>query len=281
MVVWASILGTFLAATGLYVGITQLREQRGSDKKKPSYSGWWQWHHLSGLIFGVLVLTWVFSGLMTMNPWGALSSAGGLNYRPQLQGNAQWSELKQFLAAIEGANADVALATDLVQITPAVFNHQLFLMATPVQGEPVRLDRRGQPSPLETTELEQAIARLYAPVTSALLMHTEDLYYYGHKTEVPLPVFRVIMDDSEQTRIYINTNTGVVRSLGNSGRWSRWIRSGLHNLDFPILRQRPLWDIVVIMLLSGVTLVCATGTWMAIRRVRRFATKTSHSFTTQ
>ncbi len=54
-----------------------------------------------------------------------------------------------------------------------------------------------------------------------------------------------------------------------TGRWSRWLRTGLHDLDFPVLRLRPIWDIVVIFLLLGVTLVCITGTWMACRRVRR------------
>ncbi|MFN2964375.1 hypothetical protein, partial [Escherichia coli] len=27
------------------------------------------WHHLAGLLFGALVLSWIFSGLMSMNPW--------------------------------------------------------------------------------------------------------------------------------------------------------------------------------------------------------------------
>jgi hypothetical protein len=100
-------------------------------------------------------------------------------------------------------------------------------------------------------------------------MHKEDLYYYGHKRQVALPVYRVLMDDAEQTRIYINIDTGAVRSLGSNGRWSRWIRTGLHDLDFPVLRIRPVWDIVVILLLIGVTLVCATGTWMSFKRIRR------------
>ena len=28
------------------------------------------WHHYTGLIFGVLTLTWLLSGLLSVNPWG-------------------------------------------------------------------------------------------------------------------------------------------------------------------------------------------------------------------
>ncbi|MDP2283823.1 MAG: PepSY domain-containing protein [Pseudohongiella sp.] len=269
IVVWTSVLGTFLAATGLYVGISRLRRQRVTNKLKSPYKGWWYWHHISGLVFGVLVLTWVFSGLMTMNPWGTLSGSGGVNYRSQLVGTARWSEFWQFLSEISNGRSSLLVSDDLVQITPAVFDDQLFLMADSRDGESVRFDRYGQLAPLQISDIDRVVGSLDAPISSAGLMHKEDLYYYGHKRQVALPVYRVLMDDAEQTRIYINIDTGAVRSLGSNGRWSRWIRTGLHDLDFPVLRIRPVWDIVVILLLIGVTLVCATGTWMSFKRIRR------------
>jgi uncharacterized iron-regulated membrane protein len=268
IVVWTSILGTFLAATGMYVGITHLRRRDNNKLNSPCHS-WWYWHHISGLFFGVLVLTWVFSGLMTMNPWGALSGNGGGNYRPQLLGNAQWSELTQFLSAVETGSAELPESETLVQITPSVFDQRLYLLAHTQQGQQLRFDANATPAALELSDIERVVAALDTPVAQSGLMVNEDRYYYGHKREVSLPVYRVIMDDAEQTRIYINTETGAVFSLGSTGRWSRWIRTGMHNLDFPVLRLRPLWDIVVILLLIGVTMVCATGTWMSFRRVRR------------
>ncbi|MEX0740736.1 MAG: PepSY domain-containing protein [Pseudohongiella sp.] len=268
IVIWTSVLGTFLAATGLFVGLKRLRRDRLSNKLASPYVGWWYWHHISGLIFGVLVLTWVFSGLMTMNPWGALSGSGGVDYRAQITGTARWSELKQFLRAID--NGDHALeGGEVTQITPAVFNHELFLLAHTANNSSTRLNSGAQPAPLASTDIEERVTQLDSPALEAGLIHQEDNYYYGHKREVALPVYRVIMDDNEQTRLYINPDTGALRSLGSTGRWSRWIRTGLHDLDFPVLRLRPIWDIVVIVLLLGVTLVCATGTWMALRRIRR------------
>ena len=34
-----------------------------------------RWHHLSGLLFAVVTITWIFSGLMSMNPWKLFASA--------------------------------------------------------------------------------------------------------------------------------------------------------------------------------------------------------------
>ena len=54
-----------------------------------------------------------------------------------------------------------------------------------------------------------------------------------------------------------------------NGRQSRWLRDGLHTFDFPILRTRPLWDIVVLPLLALVTFIWGTGTWMGFKRLGR------------
>src|SRR4029078_10178704 len=33
------------------------------------YAGWMRGHYMTGLVFGVLTLTWAFSGLLSMEPW--------------------------------------------------------------------------------------------------------------------------------------------------------------------------------------------------------------------
>ena len=32
-----------------------------------------KWHHYSGLLFGTVTLTWAFSGMLSLEPWGFLS----------------------------------------------------------------------------------------------------------------------------------------------------------------------------------------------------------------
>src|SRR5207249_5019277 len=62
--------------------------------------------------------------------------------------------------------------------------------------------------------------------------------------EVVLPVYRVILNDEEQTRYYLDPNTGALLQRADAtNRWRRWVFTGLHRLDFtPWMRSRPFWD---------------------------------------
>ena len=83
-------------------------------------------------------------------------------------------------------------------------------------------------------------------------------------------MWRAQLADAGHTALYIDPVSGqLIRAVDRNGRNFRWLQDGLHSLDFPILRQRPLWDLVVLPLLAMVTLVCATGTWMAWNKVKR------------
>jgi hypothetical protein len=73
--IWTSILGAFLVVIGLFLGISQFK--RGTGGRVSPYRGWFYWHHIAGLVFGVLTLTWVISGMLSLNPWGLLESGGG------------------------------------------------------------------------------------------------------------------------------------------------------------------------------------------------------------
>ncbi len=79
------------------------------------------------------------------------------------------------------------------------------------------------------------------------------------------------MGDAPHTRFYLDAITGTpVNVVDADGRWYRWLHLGLHTLDFSTaIRSRPVWDLVMIGLLAGVTLVCATGTWLGWRRYIR------------
>jgi hypothetical protein len=91
-VIWTSILGSFLTIIGLYLGIAQFK--RGKDEQLSAYRGLFYWHHLAGLVFGVVSLAFVASGLVSMNPWGFLDSRGG-GERARLEGpSPHWAEVK-------------------------------------------------------------------------------------------------------------------------------------------------------------------------------------------
>jgi uncharacterized iron-regulated membrane protein len=263
VVIWTSLIGTFLAVTGLYVGISRLQRRAASFSP---FRGWWYWHHLAGLVFGVLVLSWVFSGLMTMNPWGLLiGSDGRTRVSAQLAGTPPVGELRQFLQAVPTRLAD----GEFVQLESQPLGGRLFVLARRADGSTLRLDAAARPAPLATAELEQVLKGLDTGVQSLALLSREDAYYYGHKRHSELPVWRAILDDAEHTRLYLLPATGEFQVVDHDGRWARWLYVGPHSLDFAGLRRRPLWDVVTLLLLAGATAVCVTGSWMAIQRVRK------------
>jgi hypothetical protein len=259
------VLGTFLTLTGLYVGISRLRRRAGGTLASP-FRGWWYWHHILGLVFGLLALTWVFSGLLTMNPWGLLEgSDAARQVVPRLSGSAPVAELRRFLG-----EAPPKLAHGgFVRLRSQPFAGHLYVLAERADGSSLRVDAAGNPAPLLEKDLRRALARIETGLKDLTLLRDEDAYYYSHKEKQELPVWRAVLNDAQRTRIYISPTTGEWRIIDGDARVMRWLERGLHGIDFPALRARPLWDIVIILLLLGVTGVCITGSWMAIQRVRK------------
>jgi hypothetical protein len=186
-------------------------------------------------------------------------------YRHNLAGEVRGAAFNQALAVLPRVAANGA-----VQVRGEALGGRLYLVAMGADGRTVRFDTAGEPAPLTRSELAGALGRAGAKVASLDLLTREDAYYYGHHRTVRLPVWRAVMADAEQTRLYIDAVTGAtVRTLDSSDRAGRWVRGGLHGLDFAGLRLRPVWDLVVLPLLAGVTLVCATGFWLSLSRLRR------------
>lgn len=269
VVVWTSFVGCFLTATGLWVGVARLKRKRDGSIGSP-YRGIWWWHHVFGLFFGILTLTWVASGLFSMNPWGFLDSMAGFAERRQLSGQMQWRSVRSALGNLP------ALPKDTVRVEAAPLDGQVYLIAVDRHGKSARYDSNGQSAPLSRNDLIFAISRDMRLAKLDRLTQ-EDSYYYSHKFPAALPVWRAQLDDPERTLLYIDAASGqLIRAFDRNGRGFRWLQDGLHRLDFPLLRTRPVWDLVVIPLLAMVTLICGTGTWMAwkkvlrdIRRIRR------------
>lgn len=263
IVVWSSIVGVFLTVTGVFVGIVRFRPM-GNGRWIP-YRGLFYWHHILGLVFGILTLTWTFSGLMTMGPWSVLQSAAG-GTAQAYTGAIPWAEAKRLIAAAPGL-----VRPDTAQIEAAPSGGTLHAVIMGTDGEPrSRVDAAGAPAPLSEAEVRRVAGGLGPPVAALTLLRQEDDYYYGHHRTVPLPVWRLGLADPARTQLYIDSRTGaVVRAVDRPARTRRWLETGLHDLDFAWLRRRPVWDIVVLPLLAGVTLACLTGVWMAWRRLKR------------
>src|SRR5262249_27781378 len=142
---------------------------------------------------------------------------------------------------------------NVVNLTTAPLGGKLYWTATYGDGSARRLDFAGRPAPPNVAELAQAAARIAGDrgIVEQRLVDEEDDYYYSRQRrrfeQIVLPVYRIILNDEEQTRYYLDPNTGaLVQRADATGRWRRWVFSGLHRLDFtPLMRSRPFWDIMM------------------------------------
>jgi uncharacterized iron-regulated membrane protein len=267
IVILTSLIGCFLTATGIYIGVRQL-VQRPTGRWSP-YCGFNLWHHAAGLFFGVFTLTWILSGLLSMNPWGWLEGTSSEPERAQLRGIPEPSgaQLKAALAAIVRLHP-----IDVVSLDIAPLDGRLYLIASTAGDERQRLSAGAVPTPLNDVDVAHAAAVLAgagAP-PAASLMTQEDSYYFSHHRDMArLPVYRMIL--GEGTRYYIDAVSGtLVAKIDGSAQAYRWLHEGLHRMDFAAtLRGRPQWDVLMLLLMSGVTVLCVTGAYLGCRRLVR------------
>jgi len=225
-----------------------------------------------GLVFGVLTLTWVASGLISMNPWGFLESRGRGEATLAQGPTPIWGDVK---ASIDTLRTQPSVA-NVVSLTTAPFGGKLYWMATLDDGSVKRLDAAGHIAPPNEIELAQAAARIAGDrgIAEQRLVNEEDAYYYARQRrrfeQIALPVYRVILNDEEQTRYYLDANTGsLLQRADATGQRRRWLFSGLHRLDFTEwMRARPFRDIMMWLTLLGGLALSVTGVYLAVRRVR-------------
>jgi uncharacterized iron-regulated membrane protein len=262
VVIFASLLGCFLAGVGIYLGIRQLAA-RPAGRWSP-YAGFNLWHHIAGLAFGVFALTWVLSGLLSVNPWGLLQGADAQAESAAIEGAPRSRDPAAVLQNLASAHPQA------VSLKAAPLDNALYFIASGARDERLRLDERGEPAPISRAELEfLARALSGAGTPSALqLLTQEDDYYFSHHATAVLPVYRLIL--ASGTRYYLDPVSGMlVAKLDAASRRYRWSQ-GLHRLDFSaFLRARPQWDLTMLLLMSGVTMLCVTGAYLGVRRLTR------------
>jgi hypothetical protein len=68
---WLSLLATLGAALGVIIGLLRLG-------KAARYKGLHRWHHVTGLIVAPFLLTWIFSGFLSMDDGGLFANSDAL-----------------------------------------------------------------------------------------------------------------------------------------------------------------------------------------------------------
>jgi hypothetical protein len=277
-VVWVSAVGCVLAVLGLVLAFTQFRRSKPFRLATSiRYRGLMRWHYYTGALFGLFALTWVFSGLMSMEPFDWTRTEGMAAPRTGLEGGPL--DLERYpLEAMSLAAAGVLAAAAPFRIELTRILGEPFYSVT--QAEPDGAMRQQLVDPATFSERtepfsgETILAALESTVTDAKVTEHEvldryDAYYYAQDGAAPLPVLRVKFDDPAATWFYFDLMTlGPVAANHRLSRIERWLFNGLHSLDFGFwYDRRPFWDLGLILLSLGALATSAIGVVLGYRRL--------------
>ncbi|WP_027531241.1 PepSY domain-containing protein [Bradyrhizobium sp. WSM3983] len=262
-----SLVALIAAVLGAVLGIIRIRI-RGRRISSP-YRGWHALHHIIGLVSTVFVLTWIFSGWLSMDH-GRLFSRGQLTSAEAAVTNAvpDW-RAAPFLG-------QPPIPSPVREVEWFAFNGGLYRRDRIGLGGQT-LTKAGEPTSQRQTAFldEQEIASLIARLASgcgapAVLADNDD---YPAQSVVPgAPVYRSRCGD---LWFDIDGADGrVLQRLDASRRAYRWAYSAVHTLDFPVLMAHPrLRDTLIVGLCTLGLVFSITGIVIGWRRLRsKFAT---------
>lgn len=270
-------LGTVMSAAGLSVGLWQTRWRRRRRDGRPAPLSPYRhtlmrWHHLTGLMFGLVTCTWIFSGMMSVTPF---------DWSP---GDHPDRAARRAFAGrvVTGAGFTLTPAEVLHGVGPAVDVRELETRVVGGAARWVAFDGDGRATPLRAdgqpgivppldsaTILRQAVAAAggAAGGTMTRLSSPDDYYYDSVERHRPFPVVRLEFRDAVSSALYVDpVRAELVMRQERLTRWERWLYHGLHDLDFAALRtRRPAWDVVVIVLSLGGLVLSWSGMLVAVR----------------
>ncbi|MFB9269731.1 PepSY domain-containing protein [Bradyrhizobium erythrophlei] len=267
VVFWISGICIIVAVTGFWIGILRLRlRRRYASGAVTPYRGWMAWHHVAGLVGGISVVTWIFSGWLSLNPGDYFSGRG---MPRDMMARYGGHDAPQIVAEFSSKPQSAAVEARFTWLG----GRPLMVLVGRDGHENIADPPTGLPTTVSVEQIFAAASRLLPNATMILRRRLEqpDAYWYSHHHERQVPVLRVGFDDTGQTWFHIDPLTGdVLGRIDDSGRTYRWLFNALHSLDFPLLlNHRPAWDAIVWLSSLLGMIVSASGIVIGWRRLSR------------
>ena len=263
---WLSLFGILCAVIGVYLGVVHFKKIRHLRQGALSpFRGWMKWHHILGLFAGFIVVSWIVSGWLSMDHGRLFSTP-----------NPTTEQVK----AIQGGSfGEVSSKTSFEDLPEYPTLREIKIHA--FGGEPIIL-LSSKDETIKTPVLEPS--RVSAVVSSAFpkaniekwsIVPPGDTYTALREGTLPPGTIRVELSDKDETWLHIDSRSGEILSvIDRSRRLYRWLYNGLHSLDIPgLANRRPLWDIVMLVLLLAGFITSSTGVVIGMKRALSLRSK--------
>ncbi len=274
-VMWTLALGGIvLAAAGLFLGyVRYINLKRQLRPGLSPFSGLLRWHHAIGLFAGVLILSWVSSGWLSLDTGTFFSRAQPSSARiDRLRGMSLPAAAEAFpvsLVQTLGSAREVEFSALNAQPLLVIRDRDkpLSKLVIGAAGQTMQI-RESLPDELVRAAVQVAWSPLR--VTELRPISADDAYSLRGKP-LPSTTRRLVLDDEAESWVQIDAATGqIVSVLDRSRRVYRWLVDGLHTFDFPLLNKAgSLWHVLLLIgTTSGFALSC-TGVVLGFKRLRR------------
>ncbi|HBG41647.1 MAG TPA: hypothetical protein DDW85_09565 [Porphyromonadaceae bacterium] len=268
------VIALIAALSGIYLGVYITYRKYKAKRRigSPYKNYWYKWHHILGLIFGIFLATFAFSGAMALQriPSWVIKTHG--DYR------VSSSQLRGKYLSADSYKLDYRiLAKKYPDIKSIEWEHfqEVPIYNIVVGNKEIRIDASSSDVKelyLQPSVVEKAVQSIHktSELMSTTLINEYDEYYLSKERSLPLPIYKIKVENADNSIYYINPKTGDFKYFNQSRKAKKWIFSGLHYLNIKWLVERPvLWTIAIWLLCLGGACVSFSGIWLGIKYMRR------------
>lgn len=238
---WLAVTGVITAVTGLVLGFLHLHRRRGQGYTS-SFAGIKRWHHLVGVAIGVVVCTWLLSGMLSMDHGRWFSRPEPtVDQRQRFMGGTLMPQ--DIAVPLRDALRQAQLSDPVKEILFTKVGGMSYYVFRSDPAHQVVVSASAMEAPLQEFSLQVLTQAASAVFPTRNITQREmidgDTYYYStaHNPRL-LPSLRVIFDDPAQTWLHIDMKTGgLIELMDHSRRVYRWLFHGFHSWDIPYLLE--------------------------------------------
>jgi uncharacterized iron-regulated membrane protein len=268
---WLSLVALCSTLAGACLGIVRwLANRRAHRRGVTPFRGWMGWHHRIGLVAGLVVLTWILSGWLSMDHGLLISRGEPTQAMAASVRGLSWSGIAA--AASMDAVRDVGSAAE-VEFSAIAGQPFMVVRGPPGSGSRIIwLDGSGRaPGAGIPADLLMAGARALWPgdvVTDRGAVTASDMYALAESMPAGTRMFRAERPLAVDS--YIDPVSGQLQVVMDAGRRGyAWTYYGLHTLKFPGLASHPaIRRVLVLALLTLGFAFNITATVIGISRLR-------------